>query len=164
MAKHYIIESGLWSPAKTQKTKDGSTKAIQLPKKSLVKDDLDGAVTNDADLIKRVSAVAEALTDTVARGRIGSLKFMRAGVDNFEKWWSVAPAESKTRILMDEKHHKQLTDAHHARFASVVGKCPFRGPVPTPTEEEEEGKPKPAVNGGSPPKQGSARQATPPRK
>lgn len=138
MAKHFIIESGLWSPKKIGGSKADKKEAVQLPKKSLVPKDLKADETNDSDLKDRAVAVAEALTDTVARGRIGSLKYMRKGVDTFEKWWANAQPSMKTRVLMDGKHHAALTAADHARFASVVTTCPFRGPVPTPTEEEEE--------------------------
>lgn len=154
MAKHYIIESNLWSP-KGIKQKTGSQKeSVQLPKKSLVTRDLKAAETSDEDLRIRASAVAEALTDTVARGRIGSLKFMRKGVDTFEKWWRGAPAEMKTRLLMDQKHHAAASQSDHIRFAEVVTTCPFRGPVPTPSEEEEEVEEKPrngkAIANGAP--------------
>jgi len=139
MAKHFIIESNLWSPKGGNNKGSGSKKeSVQLPKKSLVPKDLKAAETGDEDLRKRASAVAEALTDSVARGRIGSLKFMRKGVDSFEKWWAVVPPVVKTRLLMDGKHHASLAASDHARFASVVTTCPFRGPVPTPTEEEED--------------------------
>jgi len=139
MAKHFIIESNLWSP-KSIGGKKATSKSdgVQLPKKSLVPKDLKASETSNEDLKARAVAVAEALTDTVARGRIGSLKYMRKNVDTFEKWWSGAPAQMKTRLLMDGKHHASLTEADHTRFASVVTTCPFRGPVPTPTEEEEE--------------------------
>jgi len=139
MAKHFIVESGLWSPKQFGGKKPGDKKdGVQLPKKSLVPKDLKADETSNDALKARASAVAEALTDTVARGRIGSLKFMRKNVDTFEKWWAGAPAQMKTRLLMDGKHHASLTAADHSRFASVVTECPFRGPVPTPTEEEEE--------------------------
>jgi hypothetical protein len=138
MAKHYIIESGLWSPANQQRAKAGvKNDGVQLPKKSLVPKDFE-STTSDEELRKRTAAVAAALTDTVARGRIGSLKFMRKGVDTFEKWWLAAPSESKTRILMDQKHHLALKKGDHDRFKKVVTQCPFRGPVPTPSEEEED--------------------------
>lgn len=147
MAKQFIIDSELWSP-KGGKTKSGSTKEkVQLPKKSLVAIDFDASKTDDKSLKARVTAVAEALTDTAARGRIGSLKFMRKDLDTFEKWWKAVPAPTKTRLLMDGKHHSALTGEDHARFASVITTCPFRGPVPTPSEEEEEDAGPAAVNG-----------------
>jgi len=141
MAKHYIIESGLWSPVSQQRSKAGTkSDGVQLPKKSLVPKDFEDASSDD-DLRKRTAAVAAALTDTVARGRIGSLNMMRKGVETFDKWWAVAPADAMTRLVMDQKHHLGLTDKDHLRFKKVVAKCPFRGPVPTPKEEEEDEEP-----------------------
>jgi len=139
-AKQWIIDSKLWTPGKASKSQSNG---IQLPSKTLVKKDFEGT---DEELSKRASAVAKALGDTAARGRIGSLKYMRRGIDTFEKWWTQAPGKAKTRLLMELRHHKDLTDEDHTRFANVVKSCPFRGFVPTPSEEEEPAKPK-AANG-----------------
>jgi len=150
-AKQLIITAGLWSP-KGPKAKSDNQQA--LPKKSLVPEDF----LDKSKLAERAKAVALALTDTVARGRIGSLKLMHEGVDTFDKWWSGALPPMKTRIFMDEKHHKKLTDADHLLFASVVTQCPFRGSVPTPSGDEEEGgasaapAAKPQGRTGTPPK------------
>lgn len=160
MAKQFIIDSDLWSPKGNQKNGSKKVEKVQLPKKSLVASDFDPSKTDDKALKARVSAVAEALTDTAARGRIGSLKFMRKDLDTFEKWWAAVPAPSKTRLLMDGKHHAGLTVADHARFASVISTCPFRGPVPTPSEEEEEDA-VPAANGS--PKTAARPPTTPPK-
>jgi hypothetical protein len=146
-AKERIIAAKLWAP-KGAKSKTGDKKdGINLPKKSLVKGDFSGT----AETLKaRALAVAKALGDTTARGRIGSLKLMLEGVDTFEKWWVDAPDSSKSRLLMDAKHHNDLTSDDHSSLARVLVGSPFRGSVPTPSEdgEEEDEEPIPAKGKG----------------
>jgi len=135
IAKQRIIDAKLWTPRGGQGKSTDGPQSNMLPKKSLVKSDFAG--TSDM-LASRVAAVAAALGDTTARGRIGSLKLMVEGVDTFEEWWRQAPSSRKTRLVTDAKHHKELTAEDHAAFAAVVPGCPFRGSVPTPTHEEHE--------------------------
>jgi len=133
-AKNRIIEKGLWTPK--QGSKGSSTKKEDaLPSKTLCKKDFEG--TSDTQLKQRVLAVAKALGDTTARGRIGSLKMMIEGVDTFEEWWQDASAAEKTRLLSDKKHHSTFSEADYLRVGSVTN-CPFRGSVPTPSQDEEE--------------------------
>jgi len=134
VAKEAIIKSGLWSP-KTKDSKNGKSKEQARPAKSLVKKDFeDGA----AKIAERIVTVSGNLSDTTARGRIGSLKLYLEGADTFDKWWNVAPASSKVRLFTDQKHYKDLTPAEHELFVQAVPRCPFRGTVPTPSEEEED--------------------------
>jgi len=138
-AKNRIIEKGLWSPGKPGGKKAGETsKANALPKKSLCKDDFK---ENDDAVKSRAIAVAAAIGDTTARGRIGSLNLMIEGVDTFEEWWSSAAAAEKTRLLSDKKHHDQFSESDHLRVVNLLGgDCPFRGPIPEPSTEKEEEK------------------------
>jgi len=133
-AKQRIIDAGLWSP-RAQKT--GNVKKEELlPKKSLVKKDFEkGSIDK---LSARVAAVAAALGDTTARGRIGSLKLMHEGVDTFDKWWSGANPAQKARLLSDNKHFKEFSDDDCKILARQIPGSPFRGSVPTPTPEEED--------------------------
>jgi hypothetical protein len=144
-AKNRIIEAGLWTPkgSKAQSSKiEGA-----LPKKSLVKSDFEADKLDK--LPDRVKAVALSLGDTTARGRIGSLKLMAEGVDDFDKWWKKASGKSKARLLTDSKHFETLTDVDFAAMAERVTQCPFRGPVPTPAPEgsDEDGDPIPPQKG-----------------
>jgi len=136
-AKNRIIEKGLWSPGKPGGKKSGETSNVNaLPKKSLCKDDFK---ENDDAVKARAIAVAAAIGDTTARGRIGSLDLMIEGVDTFEEWWSSAAAAEKTRLLSDKKHHDQFSESDHLRVVNLLGgDCPFRGLVPTPSQEKEE--------------------------
>lgn len=137
-AKNRIIEKKLWTPGnKGQKSSAEKSTGDVAPKKTLRKEDLQ---LGDKDLLARAIAVAKALGDSTARGRIGSLNLMMEGVDTFEKWWPLAAASERTRLLMDKKHHDTLDDAEHLRVSALVGQCPFRGPVPQLPEEEEEEK------------------------
>jgi hypothetical protein len=142
-AKQRIIAANLWTPKGREK--GSGPKEDLLPKKSLVKKDFEGG--DQEKLARRAKAVALALTDTTARGRIGSLKLMHEGVDTFDKWWSGAEPKYKTRLLADSKHWKEFTPAEHLALAKALPECPFRGVVPTPSAEEDEdegtGKPKP---------------------
>jgi hypothetical protein len=133
MAKQFIIDAGLWSP---RGGKTGASTGPELPKRTLVKSDLEGK--NRENLAQRAKAVALALGDTTARGRIGSLSYMRDGHDTFEKWWKVAPPKCKARLVMDDKHWKDLSDEDYSAIAKALDPCPFRGTVPTPKEEEHE--------------------------
>jgi len=89
-------------------------------------------------LLARANAVAKAVGDNTARGRIGSLRFMRDGVDTFEEWWSGASPNEKARLITDKKHLDSFQDSWVIRLSDIMDKCPFRGPVPKPSEEEEE--------------------------
>jgi hypothetical protein len=135
VAKQLIIVAGLWTP-KGPKVKN-EKKENELPKKTIVQTEVvEGA---EKELLLRAQAVAGALGDNVARGRIGSLKFMREGIDTFDSWWKVAPAAMKSRLFMDEKQHKLMSDQQHELFARVVSRSPFRGSVPSPSSKEEDG-------------------------
>jgi hypothetical protein len=142
-AKQRIIDAKLWAP----KGKEGGKETKDLlPKKSLCKEDFSG--TTDDVLLKRANAVAKALGDTTARGRIGSLKLMIEGVDTFEKWWVNSAPSEKSRLLADKKHHDGFSDADHLRLSSLMVVCPFRGPVPASSQEEAE---EPEVKAAPPP-------------
>jgi len=153
-AKARIIAAGLWTP-KGQEKGGKTKKADLLPLKTLVSRDFD---EKDPEKFKaRVLAVAKALGDQTARGRIGSLKLMAEGVDTFEKWWSVASCSDKSRLLSDAKQHKTFTRENHAAVAAAFSECPFRGPVPTPAPEEDDAeKEKPPTP--SPGRRGSPKQ------
>jgi hypothetical protein len=153
VVKERIVKAGLWTP-KGSKASPGKTEQA-LPLRSLTKRDFEGDAINN--LQARAEAVAKALTDTVARGRIGSLKLMIEGVDTFETWWKRAPHRDKSRLLTDGKHFEQLTDADHAALAARLTSCPFRGSVPTPTHEEtdDEEEPKPPTKRNGSPKTNS---------
>jgi len=138
-AKSRIIEKNLWTPGNRGSEKAKEQKQTP-PKKSLVKEDF---LKSDQYLLDRAKAVAEALNDTTARGRIGSLNLMVEGVDTFEEWWKSAAPTEKSRLLMDKKHHETLIDAEHVKLSELMKVCPFRGPVPTHTSEEEETEQKP---------------------
>lgn len=135
-AKNRIIEKGLWTPRVGNKGSSGAKKEDALPSKTLCIKDFEGK--SDEHLASRVSAIAKALGDTTARGRIGSLKMMIEGIDTFEEWWGAASAAEKTRLLSDKKHHDTFSDANHTAVDRVMTKCPFRGSVPSPSQEEEE--------------------------
>jgi hypothetical protein len=135
-AKNRIIEKGLWTPKQGNKVSSAKQAGDSLPLKTLCKKDFEGK--SEDQLKQRVLAVAKALGDTTARGRIGSLKMMIEGVDDFDKWWNEASASEKTRLLSDKKHHDTFSDDDHLTVARIIVKCPFRGSVPTPSEEEEE--------------------------
>jgi hypothetical protein len=140
-AKQRIIAAGLWTPKVKEKGGD-KKKGDLLPLKTLVKRDFEEK--DKTKFAARVKAVAEALGDTTARGRIGSLKLMAEGVDTFEKWWRAASPGHKTRLLTDAKHYKEFTREDSAAVAAAIPECPFRGPVPAPApEEEDEGETKP---------------------
>jgi len=140
-AKEAIMKAGLWSPKGTRA--QGSIKKEQArPAKSLVKADFaDGPLK----LAERTRAVAQALTDTTARGRIGSLKLFVEGADSFEKWWSASPNNNKVRLFVDQKRYKELNQSDFDLFGQSVSECPFRGSVPTPTEEEDDPAPAPST-------------------
>jgi hypothetical protein len=138
-AKERIIQAGLWTP-KVRGKKTGTGKAvIQLPKKSLCKEDFMG---NDQSLLSRARSVANTLGDNTAAGRIGSMSLARKGKDTFATWWAGAGGERKSRLLTDKKHFDSLSREDKERLNTVLKDCPFRGSesVPTPTEETE-GKP-----------------------
>jgi len=158
VAKQLIVDAGLWTP-KGPKAKAGKDSENPLPKKSLVKDDF----KDPGKLASRAAEVASALRDTTARGRIGSLKLMLEGVDTFEEWWRKAPPSSKVRLLMDEKHFKQLTDTEHLRFSEVVVSCPFRGAVPAPAPEGDGADDSEDEDPPRPPPQRKAGSASPPK-
>jgi len=141
-AKQRIIDANLWTPRGKQGS-GGNPKKDLLPKKSLCKEDFNG--DNDS-LFARATAVAGALGDTTARGRIGSLKMMIEGVDTFEDWWSGASASEKVRLLSDKKHHDLFSEGELTRVSALLTRSPFRGTVPSPSEEEEE----PVSRSGSP--------------
>jgi hypothetical protein len=153
-AKTRIIDQGLWVPNSKDTRDTKKVPEVQLPKKTLTKVDFEAT---DEKLSARANAVALALTDTVARGRVGSLRFMIEGVDTFEEWWSSASPSEKSRLLMDGKHHSTITDADHLKLSRLLVQCPFRGPVPSPSAEDEEEQP----NKAKPPKQGSSNQLVP---
>jgi hypothetical protein len=134
-AKTRIIAAGLWTPKVKEKGGDKKKEDL-LPLRTLVKRDLEE--TDQKKLSLRIMAVAKALGDTTARGRIGSLKLMAEGVDTFEKWWEVANPAQKVRLLTDAKHFKEFTREEIAFIADSIPGCPFRGSVPTPTPEEDE--------------------------
>jgi hypothetical protein len=157
VAKQLIIDAGLWTP-KGPKNRDGKKIDNPLPKKSLTKEDFKDPGT----LVSRTAEVASALKDTTARGRIGSLNLMLEGIDTFEKWWTAAPPSSKTRLLMDEKHYKQLTDVEHLRFSEVVTSCPFRGAVPAPAPEGDGADDSEDEDPPRPPPSRAAGQTSPP--
>jgi len=132
-AKQLIIEKGLWTPR--EKSKPSSKKDVEShrPSRSLTADDF-----NDGDekVLARTLAIAKLQTDTVARGRIGSLKLMLDGADTFKNWWAVASSENKLRLFTDKKHLEGIAKPMQLRFGGIVKECPFRGPIPTPSEEE----------------------------
>jgi hypothetical protein len=134
-AKQRILDKGLWVPGNRNQKSRETNQEPALPKKTLCKEDF---LKTDEALSARALAVAKALTDTTARGRIGSLKLMIEGCDTFENWWDAAAPAEKTRLLADKKHHESFTEEDHIRLNKILQVCPFRGPVPTPTEEEEE--------------------------
>jgi hypothetical protein len=138
MARDLIIKSGRWTPRGGPKTLTGVGPA--RPKRSLILDDF---ADGDAKVKERAVAVARALTDTVARGRIGSLQLMIDGCDTFDKWWQQATPDAVSRLFSDDKHWKTFSVENHKTLRRVLGsQCPFRGPVPTPKEEEEEEEPR----------------------
>lgn len=131
--KERVLAKKLWSPK--GKTAPGGKKEQELPLRSLVKKDFEGA---DKDkLAKRAAAVATALGSDNARGRIGSLGLMSKGLNSFEKWWAAAPPLPKAKLLSDGKQWKQFTKSELDLLGAAVTNCPFRGTVPTPHEEEE---------------------------
>jgi len=133
IAKQYIIESKLWTPGGKTKGKEGR-QGNAFPKRTLVKRDLEGEQL--MGLPVRAKAVALALGDTVARGRIGSLGMMREEVTTFEQWWAVATNKMKSRLVSDQRIHKEFSEEEHAAIARALSPCPFRGTVPSPKEEE----------------------------
>lgn len=133
-AKKRIIDAGLWTPQGPKKGKGNSDEL--LPKRSLVKKDFEES--NDEQLRQRASAIAKAIGDSTARGRIGSLKLMAEGIDTFDKWWARAKPVNKTRLFSDHKHHKDFTADDHLAFARAVVQCPFRGPVPAPQDQDQD--------------------------
>jgi len=135
-AKLRIIDAKLWTPKeKGGKAKDGDSNAFVSPKKSLCKEDFS---LNKEQLSKRVLEVSKALGDTVARGRIGSLKLMIDGAATFDDWWKGAAPAEKTRLLSDKKHHDTFSEADHLLIGGLVSKSPFRGVVPVPSKEDED--------------------------
>lgn len=134
--KDKIIEMKLWTP-REKGIKAKKDKELALPIRSLTESDFD-VKTSDEAFLKRVAAVAAAIGDTRARGRIGSLQLMVEGVNTFEEWWRVAPNKSKALLLMDGKRVNQLTPTDGSRLGRLVVQCPFRGTVPSPSEEAEE--------------------------
>jgi hypothetical protein len=132
VAKQWIVDAGLWSPKGEKGT---AQQQNVLPLKSLVKRDFEEK--NLPNLATRAKAVAAALGDTVARGRIGSLGYMESGVDTFDKWWRVASPKHKSRLVSDDRHWKEFSDDEHRAIARALSPCPFRGNVPTPKEEED---------------------------
>lgn len=136
-AKRLIEEKGLWSPkgGKNQSQKKEQPK----PAKSIVVDDFNG---NDTQLLARARSVANALGPETARGRIGSHKLYKQGIDAFPKWWENASGDEKCRILTDRKHYDKLSSVHKSRLGGLFTDCPFRGTVPTPATEEEDEPPK----------------------
>jgi len=158
-AKQLIIDSGLWSPGQRGKKSGSGKSETDLPKRSLCPKDFEG--TSDAKLLGRIQAVAREIGSEKAKGRIGSLRLMIAGQDTFQKWWTAASSEDKTRLLTDKKQYDQLQAAFRARVGVVCSQCPFQGTVPTPApleegeeedqdEEEEEPQRKPASRVSSP--------------
>jgi len=134
-AKNRIIEAKLWTPG--NKGAKGTTEPKNAsPKRTLTKEDF--ALT-DEKLLARALAVASALGDTTARGRIGSLKFTIEEAKTFDEWWSdVGSPFEKTRLLMDKKHHESVTADQQRKLCSLVVNCPFRGPLLPPSDEEGE--------------------------
>jgi len=152
-AKARIISAGLWTPKGSEKGKDKVKKDDLLPLKSLTIKDFEEK--DKEKFTARVLAVAKALGDTTARGRIGSLKMMIEGVDTFEDWWDEASPAQKARLLSDAKHYKEFGRGEMSAIADSLPACPFRGSVPTPTPEEdskEEPVPPPKAEGHGSPK------------
>jgi hypothetical protein len=130
-AKAIIVEKGLWTPKGAKPNSVGSGEA--RPKRSLTADDFkDGP----SKVRARTLAIAREQTDTVARGRIGSMGLMIPGCNTFEKWWNQADSESKLRLFTDKKHFDSIPSPARSHFHEAVPVCPFRGTVPTPQEEE----------------------------
>jgi hypothetical protein len=134
-AKQRIIDKNLWTPGNKGSKKVTADQSKISPKRSLCKEDL---LLSDEKLIARALAVAKELGDTVARGRIGSLKFAVEGAKTFDDWWSGASIGEKTRLLTSKAHHESFTKEQHARLIKLLPQCPFRGPLLTSSEEEEE--------------------------
>jgi len=82
-------------------------------------------------------SVANAVGDTTARGRIGSMGLSLTDVDNFSDWWSLADGAQKARLLSDKRHYEELSKEDRLRLNKLFKECPFRGSVP-PKEEAEE--------------------------
>jgi hypothetical protein len=139
-AKNRIIEAKLWAPKGAKQEKGDGKNKEALPAASLTKRDFED--DNDNNLYTRAIAIAKAIGDQKARGRIGSLNLMMEGVDTFESWWDNSTPREKTRILSDKKHHDELTVEQIVRFGTIFNDkpCPFRGPVPKKEQEEEEEK------------------------
>jgi hypothetical protein len=134
LAKEYLQASGKWTP-KGPKAKSSGDKQNALPKKTLVKSDFEGGPEK---LKARALAVATAIGDTTARGRIGSLGLMRDGISDFNEWWNKAPPSPKARLLMDAKNHNSVDKASFTLLSEVLkDQCPFRGPVPTPSQDDD---------------------------
>jgi len=138
-AKDRIVRAGLWSPKTRGKLAVSGKASIQLPKRSLCKEDFSG---NDQSLLSRARSVANTLGDNTAAGRIGSMSLARKGKETFSSWWAGAGGDRKARLLTDKKHYDSLSREDKERLNTVLSDCPFRGsaPVPTPTEETD-GKP-----------------------
>jgi hypothetical protein len=145
-AKDRIIQAGLWTPKARGKKAGAGKETIQLPKRSLCKEDFSG---NDQSLLSRARSVANTLGDNTAAGRIGSMSLARKGKDTFATWWAGAGGERKSRLLTDKKHFDSLSREDKERLNTVLKDCPFRGsaPVPTPSEETE-GEPAQSAKGG----------------
>lgn len=143
-AKQRIIDKKLWVPSNRGAKKTAETTNL-MPKRSLTKEDFN---LSDEKLVTRALEVSKALGDTVARGRIGSLKFAVEGADTLEKWWSGASVGEKSRLLSDKKHHDSFTAEEHKRLSNLLRESPFRGSLLSSPEEEdeEEDEPEPAQN------------------
>jgi hypothetical protein len=158
VAKQIILDSGL-IPQKGRG--QGKKKEEPLPIRSLCAKDAEDV----SKLEERIKQVANKLGPSTALGRIGSKQLHIDGTTSFEEWWTKASPDSKSKLVMDQKHFDSMTTEQVKVILDKLGaiKSPFRGSFPEQSvddSKEEETTPKKAEAGPS----AKPRAPTPPKK
>jgi len=136
-----VAEKGNLVPPPGKKKKSaGAPQAVQLPTKSLCKEDFAAGVSQPR-LQQRINAVANALGGGPLVGRVRSAGAFR-GDDtvSYQDWWEAASPSDRAISVCQGRHLATLTDEDKGKLGGL--RCPFRGTAEFTVahkDEEEEG-------------------------
>jgi len=132
-----VADKGNLAPAPSKKKKNaGGAQVVQLPAKSLCKEDFAEGKTPQS-LQQRANAVANACGGGPLVGRVRSAKrFSGTETVSYRKWWETASVQDRAVSLCQQRHLDTLTEAHKLLLGAL--QCPFRGTAEFTVAEEEE--------------------------
>lgn len=136
-----VAERGNLAPAPGKKKKNaGAVQAVQLPAKSLCKEDF-AEGKSPQHLQQRANAVANAAGGGPLVGRVRSAgRFTATETISYQQWWQTASVADRALSLCQGRHLATLSDAEKGKLGGL--QCPFRGTaefaVAAEEEEEEE--------------------------